>query len=148
MSDTENELRAVLNRVDPVPPLLEEAARAAFDWRTIDEQLAELMHDSAASEEEAGALLVRSDGGPRQLSFEAEALGIELEVTSIGERERRFAGQLLPPAPAWVTFELAGFSDESVTVQADELGRFVLDRFRAGVMRLRVGSVAIPWMTL
>jgi hypothetical protein len=131
-----------------VPPLLDDAARAAFDWRTIDEELAELMHDSAASEEEAGAVLVRSGGGPRQLSFEAEHLGIELEVTNVGERERRFAGQLLPPAPARVTFELAGFSEEAVTVQADELGRFVLDRFRAGIMRLRVGSVAIPWINV
>jgi len=148
MTDTELHLRTLFARMDPVPPLVDAAARAAFEWRTIDDDLAALMHDSAASEEEAGAALVRSGGGPRQLSFESEHLGIELEVTPLGDRERRFAGQLLPPEPAFVTFELAGFSEDAVTVQADELGRFVLDRFRAGIMRLRVGSVAIPWMNL
>src|SRR3954454_6431033 len=92
---TEAELRAIFNQVDPVPLLLEDAARGAFTWRTVDDELAELMRDSA--DEEAGAL-VRSGTGPRQLSFESPRLGIELEVVSTGPRERRVQGQLLPPA--------------------------------------------------
>ena len=94
---TEAELRALFSRVDPVPPLLDEAARAAFTWRTVDAELAELMRDSADAEEEAGALLVRGGGGPRQLSFESPRLGIELEVVATGPRERRLDG---PAAPA------------------------------------------------
>ena len=95
---TEAELRAIFGHLDPVPQLLEDAARAAFTWRTVDAELAELMRDSAeaASEEEAG-VLVRGRHGPRQLSFESPQLGIELEVTETGPRERRLAGQLLPP---------------------------------------------------
>ena len=82
---TEAELRALFAHMDPVPPLLDDAARAAFTWRTVDAELAELMRDSADAEEEAG-MLVRGGGGPRQLSFESPRLGIELEVAATGDR--------------------------------------------------------------
>ena len=144
---TEAELRAIFSHVDPVPQLLDDAARTAFTWRTVDDELAELMRDSA--EEEAGAL-VRSGGGPRQLSFESPRLGIELEVVATGPRERRLDGQLLPPAAVTVTVERPG--EDPVSVQADELGRFSLDGLKAGVMRLHVilrgTQIAVPWTTI
>ena len=151
---TEAELRALLSRVDPVPPRLDDAARGAFTWRTVDAELAELMRDSAdaasSSEEEAGALLVRGGSGPRQLSFESPRLGIELEVVATGPRSRRLDGQLLPPGSATVTLERPG--EDGLSVQADELGRFSLDGLRAGVMRLHVAlrgaQIAIPWTTI
>ncbi len=143
---TEAELRALFARMDPVPPLLDDAARAAFTWRTVDDELAELMRDSA----DEAAALVRSSGGLRQLSFESPRLGIELEVSATGERSRRVQGQLLPPAAATVTIERPG--EDGVSVQADELGRFVLDGLRAGVVRLHVvlagTQIAIPWTTI
>jgi hypothetical protein len=147
---TEAELRAVFGHMDPVPQLLEDGARAAFTWRTVDAELAELMRDSAeASEEEAG-MLVRGGHGPRQLSFESPRIGIELEVTATGPRERRVEGQLLPPAGATITVERPG--EDGLTVQADELGRFMLDGLRAGVVRLHVAlggaQIAIPWTTI
>ena len=146
---TEAELRAIFGHMDPVPQLLEDGARAAFTWRTVDAELAELMRDSAEAEEEAGSL-VRGGHGPRQLSFESPRLGIELEVTATGPRERRLAGQLLPPAAATVTVERPG--EDALTVQADELGRFMLDGLRAGVVRLHVAlrgtQIAIPWTTI
>jgi hypothetical protein len=146
---TEAELRSIFGHLDPVPQLLDEAARAAFTWRTVDAELAELMRDSAEAAEEAG-LLVRSGGGPRQLSFESPRLGIELEVTATGPRERRLDGQLLPPGAATVTVERPG--EDSFSVQADDLGRFVLDGLRAGVVRLHVAlrgaQIAIPWTTI
>ena len=146
---TEAELRALLGRMDPVPPLLDDAARAAFTWRTVDAELAELMRDSAEASEEAG-MLVRSGGGLRQLSFESPRLGIELEVTETGPRERRLAGQLLPPADATVTVERPG--QDPLSVQADDLGRFVLEGLRAGALRLHVAlrgaQIAIPWTSI
>ena len=144
---TEAELRAIFTHLDPVPQLLDDAARAAFTWRTVDDELADLMRDSA--EEEAGAL-VRGGSGPRQLSFESPRLGIELEVVATGPRERRLDGQLLPPAAVTVTVERPG--EDPVSVQADELGRFSLDGLKAGVMRLHVilrgTQIAIPWTTI
>ena len=147
IDDTEAQLRAIFTHLDPVPPLLDEAARNAFEWRTVDEELAELMRDSA--DEEAGAL-VRGPGGPRQLSFESPAIEIELEVVSTGPRERRLEGQLLPPGSATVTVERPG--EDGLSVQTDDLGRFVLDGLRAGVVRLHVllsgSQIAIPWTTI
>lgn len=148
MDDLEARLRHVVGQVDPVPAALDDAARAAFGWRTIDQDLAELLRDSADEAVEAG---VRSGGGgARQLSFESPRLGIELEVVSVGPRERRVEGQLLPPAAATVTVERPG--EDSVSVQADELGRFVLDGLRAGVVRLHVllggAQIAVPWTTI
>lgn len=144
---TEAELRTLLKRVDPVPALLDDAARGAFTWRTVDAELADLLRDSA--DEEAGEL-VRGGGGPRQLSFESPRLGIELEVVATGPRERRLEGQLLPPASALVTVERPG--EDGLSVQADELGRFALDGLRAGVVRLHVAlrgaQIAIPWTTI
>jgi len=146
---TEAQLRAIFGHMDPVPQLLEDAARAAYTWRTVDVELAELMRDSAEQQEEAG-LLVRGAHGPRQLSFESPRLAIELEVTETGPRERRLEGQLLPPAEATVTIERPG--EDGVTVQADDLGRFVLDGLRAGLVRvhvaLRGAQIAIPWTTI
>ncbi len=146
---TEAELRAIFAHLDPVPQLLDDAARAAFGWRTVDAEIAELLRDSADATDDA-ALLVRSGGGPRQLSFESPQLGIELEVTETGPRERRLAGQLLPPADATVTVERPG--EESLSVQADDLGRFVLDGLRAGAVRLHVAlggaQIAIPWTSI
>jgi hypothetical protein len=150
MSDTEAQLRAIFNHLDPVPPLADDAARAALAWRTVDEELAELTRDSA--DEEAGAL-VRGAGGAvsaRQLSFESPRIEIELEVVVTGERERRLEGQLLPPGSATVTVERPG--EGGVSVQADELGRFVLDGLRAGVVRLHVflpeSQITIPWTSI
>lgn len=146
MSD-EAELRELIARVDPVPPPVESAARAAFAWRTVDAELAELLRDSAL---DAPELLVRGEHGPRQLSFESPRLGIELEVVTTGPRERRLLGQLLPPGTATVTIERPG--EDGLSVQADELGRFALDGLRAGVMRLHVAlrgaQIAIPWTTI
>jgi hypothetical protein len=80
------------------------------------------------------------------LSFESPRLGIELEVVDTGPRERRLEGQLLPPAPAEVTVERPG--EDPVSVQADDLGRFVLEGLKAGVMRLRVAQIAVPWTAI
>jgi hypothetical protein len=146
---TEAELRAIFAHLDPVPQLLDDAARAAFGWRTVDADIAELLRDSADATDDA-ALLVRSGGGPRQLSFESPQLGIEIEVTETGPRERRLAGQLLPPADATVTVERPG--EDPLSVQADDLGRFVLEGLRAGALRLHVAlrgaQIAIPWTSI
>src|SRR4051794_20309701 len=144
-----HELSGLVARVDPVPERLDEAARAAFIWRTVDAELAELMRDSA----EAGELALRSGvgTGPRLLSFESPRVAIEAEVTVLGPRERRLAGQIVPPLAATVVFEQGGVR---LTAQADELGRFGFDRVGAGPARLRATlpdggmEIATPWTSL
>jgi hypothetical protein len=147
MTDLEKHLRAVIARVDPVPPSLSDAARASLTWRTVDEELAELMRDSADEGASEGVLVRSGAGGPRQLSFESPRVGIELEVVATGPRSRRLEGQLLPPGSATVTLERPG--EDGLSVQADDLGRFVVDGLRAGVVRLHVllrgTQIAVPW---
>src|SRR4051812_43068987 len=145
MGMIEDELRALMARLDPVPPGVGEAAKAAFTWRTVDDELAELMRDSAED-----ALAVRSGGGPRTLSYESPSLAVELEVTALGDRTRRVAGQLLPPAPAAVAVERG--DGTRVATETDELGRFTFEVLPAGPARLRVtveaSTVALPWTSI
>jgi len=147
---TEDALRALFSHLDPVPELVDAAARDAFAWRTIDEELAELTRDSA--DDEAG-VLVRGPGGgggARLLSFESARVEIELEVVATGDRSRRLEGQLLPPGAATVTVERPG--ESGLYVEADDLGRFVLEGLRAGVVRLHLllggAQIALPWTTI
>jgi hypothetical protein len=144
------ELRGLVARTDPVPDRLDEAARVAFTWRTIDAELAELMRDSAEVDE--GALALRGAAtGPRLLSFESPRIAIEAEVTVIGPRERRLVGQIVPPIAATLTLEQGGVR---LSAQADELGRFTFDRVGAGPVRLRAAlpdggmEIATPWTSI
>jgi hypothetical protein len=103
------------------------AADAAFSWRTVDDELAALTYDSMADE----AALVRDAGtASRQLVFEGEGLGVELEHTADG-----VVGQLVPPTPGVVT--LLGPAGELASVEADALGCFRIDGPRRGPVRLR-----------
>ncbi len=94
MSVSDDDLLELVGRAlraaDPVPDRVIEGARAAWTWRTIDEELAELVFDSAA--ELTG---VRSEDTARQLTFRAP--GMEIEVMIVDEASRRIVGQLVPP---------------------------------------------------
>lgn len=123
-------LRAAANRLDPVPPAVEFAARESFTWRAIDAELADLAYDSLL--DDARLAGVRSGDAPRTLTFEAAALSVEVEVTEAGER-RRLVGQIVPPQRAEVEIRHPG---GTVNVEADEVGRFAAD-VGAGPVSLR-----------
>ena len=77
-------------------------ARWAFTWRTVDSELAELVADSATDELALSG--VRSDAGPRLLTFEVSQLelAVEVQVTE-SAGARRLLGQVVPPQQAvWV----------------------------------------------
>ena len=76
-----DELRRVVGALDPVPQHAIEAAEAALDWRTIDDELAELLHDSSAEPALAG---VRAEASTRVLSFAGERVRVEVEVSGSG----------------------------------------------------------------
>ena len=64
-----------------------------------------------------------------------EDVAIELEVTS-GPGRPALVGQLLPPKAT--TVELQVGTGEVDTVQADELGRFLIEPVPSGPVRLRM----------
>lgn len=154
----EEELRQILDRLDPVPEHLLAAAKECFTWRTVDSELAELVFDSVAEDhgvtedhgvaEDHGAL-VRGDHA-RLLSFEAAGLTVDVQVTGIGSA-RRIIGQLAPPQPATVRVRQG---QDVKDLHADELGRFSGD-LREGPFSLVCTArtttsrpVVTDWITL
>ncbi|MDQ3783085.1 MAG: hypothetical protein M3349_09145 [Actinomycetota bacterium] len=148
MTMTDDQLMADLARAlvltDPVPATVTEFAKASFDWRDIDAQMAELVYDSA----EAGLVGVRGDEQSRQLTFRAP--GVEIEVELVSERSRRIVGQLVPPQETVVELRFDGSALETTT---DRLGRFSFDDVPTGPISLRcnVGddqSVRTDWVLM
>lgn len=144
-------VRAEVEADDPGLQRMRAAARGAFAWRTIDDELAMLVlaYDSGLDRE----LVVR--GGPaagalatRTLVFESGAqpgfppLALEVELGAV-----RLVGQLVPAQRATLALHEAGGSTAEITV--DDLGCFVTDRPRARLVRLTLvveaGRLTTGW---
>lgn len=82
---------------DELPGGLADAARGAFDWRTVDDELAALSTAAPL----AG---VRGDVTTEALSFSGPGWGLELELHPAGERWVA-TGQLVPAVEATVGWE-------------------------------------------
>ena len=135
------ELRAISARVDPTPEFVLSAAKAAYTWRTIDDELselAELTFDSAVEEQGAGA--VRGGDGPRALTFETPEVTIELEVTVSGDA-RSIVGQVVPHEPGRAEVRHTGGVAEA---EVDELGRFSVKRVERGPVSIRLHRSSAP----
>lgn len=122
------------------------AARAAFTWRTVDAELAELLHDSAL---DAGAAVRSSGAAPRSLSFIRGAVTIEIEVTGeslLGEVIDDDGGD----EPAAVSLQRPD-ADDRVT-ETDASGFFRFDDVAPGPVRFVVTrsgwTLTTPWATL
>jgi hypothetical protein len=146
----EEELRELAAHREPVPPELLAAAVAAFGWRDIDAELAELVYDSLA--ETSGAAAVRGSAGQRLVSFRAGEVAIDVEVAP-GGGGLHVLGQIMPPRAARV--ELRQQRDVA-TVTADELGRFEYGPLDPGPLSLRLHpgpgagqqAVTTDWVTI
>ena len=132
MSLTDDQLQELLGRAlraaEPLPDKVVIGARAAWTWRTIDEELAELVFDSAT--ELTG---VRSEDTARQLTFRAP--GVEIEVMVVDDGARRIVGQLIPPGERTVQLTT---QDAVHDGQTDRLGRFTFDPVPPGPVRITV----------
>ncbi len=139
-------LRAVAAEAEPVPPDVRTLASAAFALRDLDAELAVLVHDSATRELELSG--VRGDDDVRLLSYDAAAVGIELQVVVRGGR-RDVMGQVVGDA-AGVVLE-TGAGEQEVTPDAS--GIFRLEALAPGRVRVRLGTpggltVLTPWTVL
>ncbi|WP_170981677.1 hypothetical protein [Nocardioides dongxiaopingii] len=121
-----------------------EAARAAFTWRTVDAELADLLHDSAL---EAGA--VRSAGvldAVRTLSYGNGDVVLELEVDG-----DTVLGQVVGAGGDVVvaTVVLLRRADGAETAAGvDPSGFFRFDDVAAGPARFVAGTLTTPWVVL
>ena len=136
MHEPDDELEAELRQLaadrEPVPAELLQAAMDAFGWRNVDAELAELVYDSLVDADEAS--LVRGSPGQRLVSFAVGGITIDVEVTSTGAA-RTVLGQIAPPQRAAVDIRC---TQDTVTVAADELGRFRSGPLPPGPASLRL----------
>lgn len=139
-----NLLRRAIGAADPVPDHVMAAARGAVAWRTIDQDLADLVFDSTA--ELTG---VRGPNAARQLTFRSD--GVEIEVMLVDSAARRLVGQLVPARSTTVTLE---GTDAQLEQTSDRFGRFSFDRVHTGPVRLKVAGgagardIATDWVLL
>ena len=140
-------------RIDPVPPLVSDTAKASLGWRRLDADLAELLSDSAL-EAESFALARGASAPVRSVSFSAGALTIDIEIHR-DDDQRLLLGQLSPPAPVRVEIQSADGSIVAA-VPSDSLGRFRAQLPAGGTIRLRVAGhdagagagVETSWITV
>lgn len=145
---TDEELLAVvgatMDATDPVPDRAIAAARAAWVWRTVDAELAELTFDSAVAEPTG----VRSASGTRTVTFASEQL--EIEVVVLAHVGRQLVGQLVPAQTAEVELRLPDGTSRTAT--AGTAGDFVFDDVPAGPAQLSVAAsvsqVVTDWIVL
>lgn len=140
-------IAAFFDDVDPVPEHVLAAAKGSLTWRTIDAELAELVEDTAL----LAGTSVRGTHGPRLLTFSAPDVSVVVEVAELGPT-RRLIGQLGDPRSAAIEVRFRG---GTTWVDADQLGRFVVDGVPAGpvslVCRFPDGDIAplvTDWVTL
>lgn len=123
------------------------AAKAAFTWRTVDAELAELLHDSAL---DAGAAVRSGSDGPRVLSFRRAAVTLEVEVEGGAVLGEVIDEHTEDSGPATVTLQRPDAEDR--TAEADASGFFRFDGVEPGPVRFVVAragwSLTTPWATI
>jgi len=120
-------LREALEAGDPVPADVAEFAKAAFTWRDIDAQLAQLDFDSAEEDLPAG---VRSSTTARMMSFQVGQWMLDIEFDDVSGR---LIGAISPEASYSVELHTPGalFMTES-----DDVGRFEAEGIVPGPLSL------------
>lgn len=134
------ELREAVAEADQVTDRQREAARAAFTWRTVDAELAELLHDSALD-----SAAVRGDDSARTLSFASGGLTLEVEIDG-----DTVMGQVVGAAAESVLMQRSIADDQPLDV--DPSGFFRLDGVAPGPVRFVVQAgdwtLTSPWVAL
>jgi hypothetical protein len=143
-------LRALGER-DAPPALVDTLARAAFETRDLDAELALLTGDSSVD----AVALVRGTGtavAPRMLSFETDTVGIELELDHTGDTVAvRGLITGIDPGRSGPALEL-DTGTERIPLAIDPHGWFRATDVPVGMLRLRLtgpdsGAVLTPWIS-
>jgi hypothetical protein len=130
---------------ESVPRDFIEAGKAAYAWRNIDAELAELVYDSAL-EAHAGAAVRAEQAHLRAFTFTSSALTIEIEVT-----DKALLGQLVPLQAGEV--EVVTPTGSTRVEPIDDVGCFTIRPVPVGSFRLhcRTASGAVistGWLNL
>ena len=132
------ELGEALRAAEAVPARVVALGEAAYDWRTIDAELATLTYDSAVEPEAEEPALTRAEvAAVRALRFQSQAAAIVLEVT-----DDALVGQILPPEAADVS--LMSSVGPGLDAEADDMGYFAFRPVPRGTFRLRCRGRSVP----
>jgi len=130
---------AVSTPPDDVPPEFVEAAKAAFTWRNIDEELLLITSYDSVLDDTLFAR-ARSTSTARQLVFDADGVMLQVEVSAAG-----ITGQLMPAAGS---VSLVTPHGDHETAVADELGTFVMGTPPHGPVKFRFTGGCTDWFIL
>jgi hypothetical protein len=134
------ELGAAVAEAEQVTDRQRADARAAFTWRTVDAELAELLHDSALE-----SAAVRGDDAVRTLSFASGAVTLEVEID--GDTVR---GQVVGASAESVLVQRSIADDQPIGLDAG--GFFRVEDVAPGPVRfvVRAGDwmLTSPWVAI
>lgn len=134
------DLSEALRCAGPATEAMIAAGAAAYEWRTVDAELAELSYDSLLDRE----LLLRGSAPiSRSLVFRGSTMSVDVELS-----EEVLVGQLVPPTAGEIV--LLGIAGEFGRTRADELGSFSLAAPARGPIRLLCetssGRLVTEWL--
>jgi hypothetical protein len=140
-------LRRLHQRLDPVPPDLNERVIFALTVAQLNAEVAGILQD-----EPSGAA-ARATERVRRLSFAAPSLTIVVAATELPDGRTRLDGWLAPPSSSRVELRLAGSGRRRPLVtMSDEAGRFAFPGVPHGPLWLVVSggpaTVVTPVVTL
>ena len=116
---------------ESVPREFIEAGKAAYAWRTIDAELAELVYDSAMEEVQLAGQIRAEQAHLRALTFTTSDLTLEIEVTA-----EAMLGQLVPPEAGEV--EVITRAGKAQQEPIDDVGGFTIREIGRASCRERV----------
>lgn len=126
-------LRQALRARRAVPPEFVEAGQAAFAWRDIDVELAQLSRDSAGHPEHPRG--PAETASLRTLTFRSARLSIELEVG-----QDCLIGQIIPAQPAVLRVQAS--ARPAPLIRFDEHGCFIIQPVPRARFRLHCKTAA------
>ncbi|MBO0804036.1 MAG: hypothetical protein J2P25_13305 [Nocardiopsaceae bacterium] len=127
-------VRETFEAADPMPEDLPERIRFAIALRELEAEVARVAPDSESE------LATRGDRESWTVTFDSESLTIMIRVDENPDGTARVDGWIAPPRAHPVEIRR---SDNSMTVTADKLGRFVFGSVPRGMARLVVHPPAV-----
>lgn len=139
-----HELRRVIEVVDPVPRAVVELGKAAYELRSLDDQLMRLVEMSGDL-----SAAVRSSATSRMHFFELGPVSIDVDVRASVDHAS-VVGVVVDPDGAAGSRVTVSTPTSSVTVEADDAGRFEVSQLPAGLLRITLdratgGRAVTPW---
>jgi hypothetical protein len=123
-------VRALFERVDPMPAELPERVRFALAMRGLESEVARLV-----AEEDPRLVGARGTEQSRTVTFDSASLSIVTRIEENKNGSVRIDGWLAPPAPRDIEMQT---SAETLSGSSDEQGRFAFAEVPTGTARLVV----------